>query len=401
MSPDDAARKLLEDYRSGLVGAILASALKDRNLKPAPHADAAAIREQLKNFPRGWLELADTPQRFYAVGAEPFQVGYRFGDPIYVAVYLQNLTGIDIPIGDDGVIKPNLWFDVDVTSTGPRQRVTGAAFERIGMSTVLPAKGKPGLPPVIVRLDQGDLAKGLELRPIAYLQMTGYVTTNVLVGPDGPAPGLGGYQAPFAKKITRRGFPIGKPGQLQQAFQELEQGFPDMKVRNLRLLAACLDRLGFAANLTPKPADADAAPADAGEVPQQPNAAVKVLNDVLDRMTKATEDEVPGVAEWARFELARHTTPERARGFVEALIDDPRWEGRLLGVIAARSLDHAAAIELTNKLAQTDPDEIVKAFATEQVELLNRAPATTEPAAAAPDAGAAPDAAPAPEPRVK
>jgi tetratricopeptide (TPR) repeat protein len=398
MSPDDAARKLLEDYRSGLVGAILASALKDRNLKPAPHADAPAIRELLKNFPRGWLDLADNPQRYYSVRAEPVQVGFRFGDPIYLRVYLQNQTNLDIPIGDDGVIKPNLWFDVDVTSAGPRWHVTGAAFERIGMSPVLPAKGNPGLPPIVVRLDQGDLAKGLEMRAVPYVQITGYVTTNVVAGPNGPAPGLGGYQAPFVKKITRRGFQIAKPAELQKVFQELEQGFPDMKIRNLRLLAACLDRLGFEAQRAPKPPGPDAAPA-AAEAPQQPNEAAKVLNAVLEAMGKATEDETPGVAEWARFELARHTTPERARDIVQALLDDPRWEGRLLGLIAARSMDHAAAMELTNKLAQTDTDEIVKAFATEQVDVLNRAPATTEPAAPAPDAGAAP--APATEPQVK
>jgi predicted Zn-dependent protease len=419
MSPDDAARKLLEDYRSGLVGAIVAGALKDRNLKPAPHADAAAIREMLKHFPRGWLDLADNPQRYYAIRAEPFQVGYRFGDPMYVAVYLQNLTNLDIPIGDDGVIKPNLWFDVDMTSAGPRIPIPGAAFERIGMSTVLPAKGKPGLPPVIVRLDQGDLARRLEANPVSYMQLTGYVTTNIVPNPSGPVPvpGLGGYRVPFAKKITRRGFPIGKAGQLQQVFQELEQGFPDMKIRDLRLLAACLDRVGAVAKQAAKPPEPDAdaagqaAAPDAGDEPQQPNVAARMLQDMLDRMIKATEDETSGVAEWARFELARHTTPERARGFVEALMSDPRWEGRLLGVIAARALDHGAAMELTNKLAQTDPDEIVKAFATEQVDLLNRVPATTEPAAGAggpaaapdPSVAPAPDAtpAPAPDPQVK
>jgi tetratricopeptide (TPR) repeat protein len=405
LTTDDRARQLLGDYRSGLLGAIVTSALKDRNLKPAAHSDAAAIREMLKAFPRGWLEFADNPQRYYSVRVEPFHVGSRFGEPIYVAVYLQNLTGVDIPIGDDGVIKPILWFDVDVTSTAPRpQRLPGVVFERIGMSTVLPARGKPGLPPIVVRLDQGDLAKGLEANPVAFLQLTGYVTTNVTVGPKGPGPGLGGFQVPFVKRLTRRGFPIGKAGQLQQVFQELEQGFPDMKIRNLRLLAACLDRLGAAANQAPKPpapgAAAPAPDAEAADVPQQPNAAAVVLSDVLDRMVRATEDETPGVAQWARFELARHTNPERARGFVEALLNDTHWEGRLLGVIATRALDPAVAREVVGKLAESDPDEIVKAYAAEQLDLLHRAPAATQPAGDAPATdGSAPDAGAAPPPQ--
>jgi tetratricopeptide (TPR) repeat protein len=420
-APEDAARKLLEDYRSGLVGAIVAGALKDRNIKPAPHADAVAIRDLLKSFPRGWLDFADNPQRYYSVRAEPVQVGFRFGDPIYVLVYLQNQTGLDIPIGDDGVIKPNLWVDVDVMSAGRQIRLPGVAFERIGMSTVLPAKGKPPLSPVVVRLDQGELAKGLESNPIAYLQLTGHVTTNVVVT-KGAGPGLGGQNVAFVNKITRRGFPIakpgiaGKPGTLQQVFEELDGAFPDTKIRDLRLLAACLNPVGAAANLAPKPAgpdsgaDAAAAPApDAGDVPQGPNAAQRMLSDIMVHMTKAVDDDTPGVAEWARFELARHTNRDRARGYVEELLKDPRWEGRLLGLVVTPALDHAVAIELATKLAQTDPDEIVKAFAAEQVDLLQRAPAATQPAAtepgaAAPDAGgAAPELspAPAPEPQVK
>lgn len=403
MTPDDAARALLEDYRSGLVGAILASALKDRNLKPAPHTDASAIREQLKNFPRGWLDVSENPQRYYSVRVEPTQIGYRFGEPMYVIVQLQNLTNLDIPIGEDGVIKPSLWFDVDVVSTAPRPfRLYGTAYEQIGMSPVLPAKTK--LPPIYVRLDQGGLEALLERGvadrdgrrlggPIAYLQLTGYVTTNVTMGQNGPVPALGGFQVPFAKKLIRRGFPIAKPGQLQQAFQELEQGFPDMKIRSLRTLGACLDRLGAAAAMAPKPAEPGAAPADA-ELPQR-DAVAGALANVLDRMAKATEDETPGVAEWARFELGRRMTPDRARVFIEALLNDPRWEGRLLGVIAARSQDRAAAMELIGKLAQTDADEIVKSFAAEQLDLLDRAPAD------APDA-AAPAPVPAPaEPQPK
>ena len=90
---------------------------------------------------------------FFSNRVEPAQVGYRFGDPIYVKVMIQNLTGLDIPIGDDGVIKPNLWFDVDASSSGPKPaRLPGVAFERIGISTVLPAKGRAALGAAVVVL---------------------------------------------------------------------------------------------------------------------------------------------------------------------------------------------------------------------------------------------------------
>src|SRR4029077_10922893 len=102
-------------------------------------------------------------------------------------------------------------------------------------------------------------------------------------------------------------------------------------------------------------ADAPAAPAGA-EQPAQPNPATRGLTDILDHMSKATEDETPGVAEWARFELARNTTAARSCGLVESLLADSRWEGRLLGLIATGALDHGVAMELIGKLAETDPD---------------------------------------------
>jgi hypothetical protein len=257
---------------------------------------------------------------------------------------------------------------------------------------------------VTVRFDQGDLVDYLQAVPRAYVQLTGHVTTNVSgIDERGVGrPGLGGFESQFTKRIIRRGFPIGRP-QMAQLYQELEMGFPEAKIRDLRLLVACLPELGMKSRIVPDAAGRDAgnqadapdapapAPAGAGgDQPDQPTAAQQLLGDMFNHLVTATEDEVPGVAEWAKFELARVVGPDKAQAPVGALIADKRWEARLLGLIATQALQRDLATEIATNLAEHDSDELVKAFAAEQVELLRHAPATQPTTQPAPDAAAAP-----------
>ena len=200
---DDGARRLLEENRTGVLGAIMAQAFKDRGLKPGPHPDAAAVRAAVQQFPRGWLDLAETPQRFYSVRVDPRSVAHYYGQPIFAVATITNLTDQPITIGEGGVIQPGLWFDAEVQAM-EAARYRGVAYERIGQTTVLPPRGGLSL---MVRVDQGDLGARLNREPTPRFQITGWCTTNVRQSRKGVGPGPAGAQVPFARKMTRVGFP--------------------------------------------------------------------------------------------------------------------------------------------------------------------------------------------------
>lgn len=369
---DAQARKLLSAHPAGLVGAILSQALKSRNLKPDPHPDAAAIRAELKKFPRAWLDIIHDPHRFYAIRVDPLRVAHRFGEPMLVRVTLQNLTDFDIPIGDDGVIRPGLWFDAHAQAmTGIA--APGTAFERLGQATVLPARQRVAQ---YVRLDQGRLADVLAANPTPQLQITGWCMTNPVQAGEGFAPGPGGVRAAFAKKVARTGFPINRPGALEELVRGVEAGLPETKVRNLNLLGVLVPMLRQGDNAPAPRQDGQAEPAPAApdEGAARPGGAgSRVAAQFVDAMKDRTADEVPAVAQWARFELAHAGDPGQQAQAIEALLADARWEGRLLGLIVSPKLGAAKAEDAAAKLAETEGEESwVKDYAGALVEVLQR-----------------------------
>jgi tetratricopeptide (TPR) repeat protein len=362
---DDRARDLLGRHPAGLVGAILTGALKERALKPEPSPDAAAIRQELQKFPHAWLEVAADPQRFYNLRVEPLRVAHRFGEPMFARVTLQNLTDFDISVGDDGVIRPGLWFDAQVQAMRARQ-VPGTAFERLGQVTVLPARQAVSQ---YVRFDQGGLAELLAANPSPQLQITGWCMTNPVRLGDGFGPGPGGVRVPFSRKVARTGFPINKPGVLEQLVRGGEAGLPEMKVRNLNLmgvLASALRKAAAPPNGQQQPGAGAGGPADeaAPQAPPPPATAGAeqggaVADKLVEHIAAVTADEVPAVAQWAKFELAHAGDPPRQAEAIESLLADSRWEGRLLGLVAAPRLSPAKAEDLAAKVAEADGGDAV------------------------------------------
>jgi tetratricopeptide (TPR) repeat protein len=369
---DDKARELLSGRQSGLVGAILAQGLKDRDLVPGPHPDAAAIRQELQKFPRAWLDIIEAPQRFYSIRVEPLRVAHRYGEPMFARIVVQNLSDFDITIGENGVVRPGLWFDAQAQAMQAHP-LHGTAFERLSQSTVLPAR--QGLAQYM-RFDQGGLAEFLGANPSPQFQLTGWCMSNPAPQRDGFGPGPAGFRVPFVKKLTRAGFPIGKPGALEQLARGLEAGVPETKIRDLDLLAAVVPGLRNAKAANGGP------PAQGAALAQQ----------LVDQLAETTADPMPAVAQWARFELAGLGEPGQQAEAVEALLADTRWEGRLLGLVASPKLGAGKAEDLAVKVAESEREEpFVKDYAAALVAMLQRPPASTQPAGEGAD-GAVPPA---------
>ena len=380
---DDLARQLLRDNPSGLVGAILAQALKERAVKPEAHPDAAAIRAAVSKLPRGWLELAEQPQRFYSLRVEPRFIAHHYDEPIYVTVTLRNLSDHPISVGDNGVIQPGIWFDADVQMMRG-QVLPGVAFERIARTTVLPPRSAMAQ---YVRLDQGNLAQVLAQNPTPRIQVTGWATSNPVARGQGFGAGPAGMKVPFARKLTRVGTQIGKEEVRRKLLQEVEEALPERKIRNLSLLAAYVPTLRNAA-AGPAAAEGQPLPPPNPDEQRQRAGLAAIAEEMLAAIVRATADEVPAVAQWAKFELCRIGDAEQARAAVESLLSDPAWEGRMLGLVAIRRMAGMPnAVELAEKAANAEGEEpFVKAYAAEVVEVL-KAPPATQPA----EGGAAPD----------
>jgi hypothetical protein len=361
---DDQARQLLRNYPSGIVGATLYQAMKNRELKPEPSPLAAAIRQELMKFPKGWADIATKPERFYTVRVDPDHIANKYGEPVYCMLTITNLTTQDIPLGEDGVIQRSLWFDADLQSMQNR-RVSGVAIEQIQGTQVLRARS--GLQQVI-RLDQGALADFLNANPTPRYQITGWCVTNA--GRQGAGIGAlpGGQKVAFTRKITRVGTTVAKPETIQALYQELDSGPPNSKMRDLTVLATYARLLG------------------AVKPEQQPTAAQQA-GELLDHIGALVEDPVPAVAQWAKFELARSVPdPAQRRQIIDNLLADKAWSGRLLGLVAAvATLDAKESKELVAKAAEAEPEAFVKEYAIQSEEMLSRPP-TTQPAppAAAP-----------------
>ena len=203
--PADAAQlkaKLLADYRTGVIGAVLREGLSDSSsaaAKPpastepaatqpatapaalaplavpletasgknaqiavaatAPSTQPAAdpISAELEKFPRDLLGILDQPSRFYSLRAEPLHTSIHFSDPLFARVTIKNIGNYDIFVGSDGLLQPHLWFNAQVKGI-VTQSFPGVVYDRIANVTVLRPKATTTQ---VIRLDQGELGEAL------------------------------------------------------------------------------------------------------------------------------------------------------------------------------------------------------------------------------------------------
>ena len=354
---DATAARLLGEYRTGLVGAMVWSALKGRNVKAPESPFLADTRAEVEKFPRDWMEILNQPDAYYEISAEVGKVAHKYREPMLGRVMIVNKTDFDLTIGENGVIRPDLWFDGRIVGL-VNQAFPGVAYDRIARHVVLRGRQSTGQ---IVRLDQGQLAEALARNPSASAQISFSVVTNPSPTPDGVGPGPAGQREAFSKSFVRSGFPLAQNVMRKRVTAAIENGTPGEKIRNLDLLAGYLPLL---ANAKPDPA-------------------LKGLDaEFVNTIGNARRDENPPVAMWANYLTARFVPDERPRA-IDDLLASEAWPGRLLALLASAELGPQQQAELAGKLAEADPEPTVREYAAATVEHLQSAPATqpaTQPA---------------------
>jgi hypothetical protein len=124
-------------------------------------------------------------------------------------------------------------------------------------------------------------------------------------------------------------------------------------------------------------------------------------------MVRAKADATNSVSALASYlTCAIDGDPNSRLASVQSMLDDPRWQLRLLGLIAVRDLPPDKQQGLAGKLSESDPDPVVEQYANAVISFAKMAttqPAATQPAepmAPVPDAGSPllPDLLDAPKP---
>jgi tetratricopeptide (TPR) repeat protein len=313
-SPDKltaAAKKVLADHASGLVGAVLIEGLRDKVGLMPPGPSAPFIRAELEKFPREWLEILDftKAKNFYNLKADPLKVGHSFGEPILARISITNTGKYDLTIGPEGAIRQDVWIDVTIKGMAPTS-IPGVAFERMGQKLVIKPKESIAQ---IVRVDQDGLAQYLAAKPTIQVPLYFSLLTNPLTQATGIAPGPGGYRQQFTRVVERGSAPLSDQT-LNAQFQKLQQGTGDERVR-------AVEELGTFAALLKSMND--------------PQAQGKA-NEITDVVRKSTADPIPSVRAEATFVTAMLADPAVRDGMVRQMLGDREFIVRIIGLAAAQ-----------------------------------------------------------------
>ncbi len=100
------AQKLMDEHPSGVIGAVLWAELGQFHVRIDPSATSDSIATLVSNVPDKFLQLITQPKGYYAVQVTPLKAFYNFGEPVLVRVSLQNVSDVDLAIGDDSAIHP-------------------------------------------------------------------------------------------------------------------------------------------------------------------------------------------------------------------------------------------------------------------------------------------------------
>jgi hypothetical protein len=350
------ARSLLADHASGLIGALLIEALRSHvGLMPAAPA-AADVRAELERLPKDWLDILDFQKvkSFYALKAEPKKVGHSYGEPILADITITNTSTHDLTVGAEGVIRQDLWIDVQVKGVA-QQHIPGVAFERIGQRLVL--KPKQSITKT-VRVDQGGLAVLLTRNPQVEMPLYFSILTNPLAQASGIAPGPAGQRQQFLRVVARRGSPL-NPQALQAMTKQLLNEAADVRVRVLELMGTY-----------------------AGMLRQQENPQMKGMGvELTDLIRNRTGDPVPAVRAAAMFVTAVLSDAAIREGLLRQMIaNDSPFQVRVLGLLGLQSLEVEKRKQIAQAVATSDGDEIVKRLAESVIEVADLPPPATQPA---------------------
>lgn len=347
------ARKLLSENSVGIVGAMLYSGLKGTGVDLIPSKQSQAVADVLQKFPNQLMNILDQPQAFYAIHIQPTQIAYGYDEPMLVRVAIQNLTNVDLSVGNNGVIKPGVLLDAQQRGIGD-EFFGGCAFVRMDQAMVL--RGGDEISQ-IVRVDRGAFGKLLQNNPGATLQFALFGTTNPLMTKDHMYVGLAGYHVQMPSIIERDGLSMQSDNWQQKLNQMLGSDNGADRIRAIHLITEYAKRLRTGDN-----ADADSR---------------KHAGDLMAAVANAASDPSPSVQATAAYAQAAAAPEEQRWPLLEQMATDANWQKQLLAAYGLQNAPVAIQKKVDTKLASDGADPIVKRYASARLATI--AHPTTQP----------------------
>jgi hypothetical protein len=349
-----AARRLLAKNPTGLIGAMLIEALRDRVSIMPQSETAAAVHAELDKFPREWLDFLD-PQKvkmMYSIKAETLKIAHAYGEPILAKVTIMNTGNDDITIGPDGALRQDIWVDGQIKGIA-RQYLTGVAFERLGGKMLIKPKDTVTQ---TLRLDENQLGTLLAVNPTVELPLYFSVFTNPVTLTSAVVPGPGGYRVQFTKVVERGASPLNDQT-LQGLSNQLVTGTADVRVRTIDLLGTFVDLMR-----------------------KNPKDEVKnTAAQLAEMIHKSTGDSLPPARAEATYMTAILSEPTASEAMIRQMLADQSFAQHIYALLAIQNtLPPAKQKALISDLVPKDSDPIVLEMA-QSVALVADMPATTQP----------------------
>lgn len=355
-------RKLLDDNRTGLVGAMLWTTFKNDSDRPPARPSTAAVQAELKFPPALLMVLAPgQARRVYSVESEPLQTTYDFGTPVLARVTIQNNSDVDLTVGADALIHNDLWFDAQTLGVSS-QIFPGMAFDQLQGAMVLHPHQQVTQN---VRLDEGSLRQLLRNSPASDATT---VNCDVITNP-----------VPLADPITRQEVALPGPGGSAQNFFRTftYAGVPLSTTIGQGTLQGWMNSTSAVQKI--HAVDLVAAYILQARKPNSDDATKKAAKDLPADLAKLRRDPIPLVSGWATYASANlASTSEEAEKLAGEMASSGQWTTRLLGLLAGGSRPAAQRKQIAARLA-SDPDPTVKAAASAMMEWIDQMPEQSNP----------------------
>jgi tetratricopeptide (TPR) repeat protein len=357
------AQNLLNEHASGVIAAVLWSAFTDYHLSVEPSPDSGSVATLTANVPQSFLQLVSAPRGFYTMEITPLKSAFHFGEPILVRVTMQNISPVDLAIGDDCAVRPELWFDAHLRGQ-MEQGVAGIAVGRLDQRLVLAPGNSVS---TIVRVDQDALHQLFVDDPRIDLAVNLLLVMNPSVPQQQNAqnqsamaePGICGYAQPSAELISREPTPIETPQQRLALYQGLASDDGGEKIRSMDVIAAYLKMLK--GNNDPS--------------------AQAIAAELLGKLHRVDNAGKESVLSFQKYLLASAATGADQADAVNDMATDTHWQTQLLALQLANQLGDKG-IPLADQLMGSK-DPIVRDYAAALSESLQAAatqPSTPTPA---------------------
>lgn len=345
------ARKVLSEHSVGLTGAMLYCDLKGQGVDLVPSNESQAILEQLKRFPIAYMDILAHPSSYYAIHIDPEKTSYEYDEPMLVRIAIQNLTGVDLTVGDDALIRPTILLDAQQRGIGD-QLYPGIAYDNLNSAMLL--RGGDEISQ-IVRIDGGSFGKVLMDDPASELQYTLLATSNPVPVKGKIYVGLGGFRVQMPRVIERMSTDLSSESGRERVMQMLQSSDGGQKIRALVLLANYTAQYLAQPNPTPE--------------------SKKAANDLMKIIDQNSHTGTTSVDAIATFAMARLQTGGSKWDALQKLASDPDWEKQLLAAYAYADAPADTQKKVYTDLSNGNHDVIVKKYAAARLAALEH-PAT-------------------------